>query len=456
MNKLITRTYTLIAGGLLPAGLTAVAASVPATPAKPNIVCILVDDLGYGELSCQGFAKDVRTPHIDKLLNGGVRFTNFYANSNVSSPSRAALLTGCYPDMAGVPGVIRTHVEDSWGYLSPNATLLPQVLKKNGYHTAIVGKWHLGLQSPNTPNERGFDYFHGFLGDMMDDYYNHLRWGNNYMRENTTIINPQGHATEVFTDWSIDYFNDRKKETNPFFLYLAYNAPHVPLQPPAEWLEKIKKREKDMPERRALLVALIEHLDEQVGRVVAALEANKQLENTIIIFTSDNGGEGAISNNGPVRGQKGQMYEGGIRVAAGVYWKGKIKPAVTENFAMLSDLFPTICEVAGASFQHPIDGISIWPTIKGERQITDDRNVFWVRREGGFLFGGQSCYAARYKNHKILQNTPFEPLQYFDMAADPKEQSPLPLQSTDAFKRLFAEQMEHIRKAGAIPWQSEQ
>ena len=237
---------------------SAASAQTKALPDSPNILLILVDDLGYGDLSCQGAAKDIQTPHIDKLLNEGVRFTNFHANCPVSSPSRASLLTGRYPDMVGVPGVIRTHKEDSWGYLSEDAVLLPQMLKKRGYHNAMVGKWNLGLESPNTPTERGFDFYRGFLGDMMDDYYTHRRFGNNYMRENLKEIDPQGHATEIFSDWAIRYLSDMKQKQEPFFLYLAYNAPHTPIQPPQEWLEKVKKREPSLPEKRAKIVALIE------------------------------------------------------------------------------------------------------------------------------------------------------------------------------------------------------
>jgi arylsulfatase A-like enzyme len=135
---------------------------------RPNILMILVDDLGYGDLSSYG-AKDMQTPNIDKLMESGMRFDNFYANCPVCSPTRASLLTGRYPDLVGVPGVIRTHLTSNWGYLAPQAVLLPKLLSRTGYHTAMVGKWHLGLESPNIPNERGFDHFHGFLGDMMDD-----------------------------------------------------------------------------------------------------------------------------------------------------------------------------------------------------------------------------------------------------------------------------------------------
>ena len=180
---------------------------------KPNILIILVDDLGNGDLACQG-AKDMRTPHLDKLFASGMRFTRFYANSSVCSPTRAALLSGRYPEFVGIPGVVRTHDRNNWGHLTPDAVLLPALLRAAGYHTAIVGKWHLGLgltkTAPRTtPTHRGFDFLHGFLGDMMDDYYHHRRHGFNYMRLNKKVIDPKGHATDLFSNWAIDCITDR-------------------------------------------------------------------------------------------------------------------------------------------------------------------------------------------------------------------------------------------------------
>ena len=439
------------------AGLMAFAVHASAQQAsRPNILCILVDDLGYGDLSCQG-GQDIRTPNIDRIMNQGIRFTDFHANCPVSSPSRAALLTGRYPDLVGVPGVIRTYETDNWGYMSPDAVLLPALLKTAGYTSAIIGKWHLGLESPNTPNEKGFDYFKGFLGDMMDDYYNHLRHGNNYMRFNHQVIEPQGHATDLFSDWAVEYINEQKGKSDPFFLYLAYNAPHTPVQPPNEWEDKIKQREPNISERRAKLVALIEHLDEGVGKVLTSLEKNGMMDNTLIIFTSDNGGHApSEANNGIFRGAKEDMYEGGIRVAGGMYWKDKIKAgSVTDNFALLFDLFPTICEVAGAKIPHVIDGISILPTLLGQEQITDTRTVYWVRREGNLRYGGMAYYATRQGNYKILQNTPYESVQFFNLAVDPVEQNPLSTTGDfrDTYRQLFQSQMEHIRLSGAVPWQ---
>ena len=420
----------------------------------PNILCILVDDLGYGDLSCQG-ATDLQTPNIDKLGKQGMTFRNFYANCPVCSPSRASLLTGKFPDLVGVPGVIRQFEDNSWGYLDPEAVLLPDMLRKNGYQTAMVGKWHLGFEEPNIPNSRGFDYFKGFLGDMMDDYWTHLRGGVNWMRFNGEVINPEGHATDLFTEWTIEYLEQRGNDHKPFFLYLAYNAPHFPIQPPQEYLDKVLEREKGIDEKRALNVALIEHLDLSIGKVMQSLRETGLIENTLIIFTSDNGGSiPHAQSNGMLHGGKQQMYEGGIREPAFAVWQGKIRPgSKTDNMALLMDLFPTFCHIAGVEAQHPINGIDLSPTLFGQSQNTDDRYVFWVRREGGRDYGGQAYYAARYGPYKILQNTPYEPFQYFDLEHDEYEANPLNLQSHEEFGRLRKKLQDHILQSGQVKWQ---
>ena len=299
--------------------------NLPPNPASaPHIVLILVDDLGYGDLASYG-AQDMRTPNIDSLMQAGMRLDNFYANCCVCSPTRAALLTGRYPDLVGVPGVIRTHDRGNWGYLSPSAVLLPDVLQQVGYHTALVGKWHLGLKSPNLPNQRGFDHFHGFLGDMMDDYYTHRRHGNNYMRLNQEVIDPQGHATDLFTDWSIQYIRERAQAKQPFFLYLAYNAPHTPIQPPKSWLEKVRQRQPGITDQRAALVALIEHMDDGIGKVVQALRDTGVAEDTPThLFlrqrrTAQRGGEQWAAAVGQDAHVRGRCQGGHLRRLAGAH-----------------------------------------------------------------------------------------------------------------------------------------
>ncbi|WP_199736744.1 sulfatase family protein [Fibrisoma montanum] len=427
-------------------------------PSRPNIVFILADDLGYGDLSCFG-ATDLRTPHIDSLIGSGIRFTNFYANSSVCSPSRAALLTGRYPEQVGVPGVIRDEVQDSWGYLASSATLLPTYLRKQGYHSANIGKWHLGLESPNLPNERGFQEFYGLLEGMMDDYVVKLRHGQNFLRHNGQVIDPPGHATDVFTDAAVRYLTERKAKKDPFFLYLAYTAPHDPLQPPIAYLNRVQKRQPGIDPQRAKLVALIEHMDDNVGRVLATLRANGQLNNTLVMFTSDNGGWGpGKANNGPFRGVKGQFYEGGIRIPTGAMWPGHIE-AGSESGAVLQlmDWFPTLLQVAGSSVPDGISGQSFLNLMTGQGDATmSDRPLFFVRREGQDTYKGLQIHAVRQGDWKLLQPSPFAPYELYNLRNDPKETTNVADQNKNERDVLIKLLMEHIRQGGAVPWQKPQ
>ncbi len=424
---------------------------------KPNIVMILVDDLGYGDLSYMG-ATDLKSPHIDSIAADGIRFSSFYANCPVCSPTRAALLTGRYQDLVGVPGVIRTHADNNWGYLIESAVLIPQPLKQAGYHTAIVGKWHLGLESPNTPMDRGFDHFHGFLGDMMDDYYNHRRHGNNYMYRDRTEIDPKGHATDLFTDWACDYIQDRKAD-QPYFLYLAYNAPHTPIQPPEEWVAKVKAREAGITDRRAKLVALIEHMDDGIGQVLSTVR--QQVDDggrpTVVIFSSDNGGQLSVgANNGPLRDGKQSVYEGGIKVATCAAWYGsdRIKAGSKTAFtAMSMDLYPTICDLAGAKVEHSIEGRSILPTLLGKEQPPVRDLWYFTRREGNLRYQGKTIDAIRRGPWKLLQNSPFEPLELYNVEEDPLEENNLAQKNRAIFNQLSAELRKRLQLGGQVPWQ---
>lgn len=422
---------------------------------KPNIVVIIVDDLGYGDLSAYG-AKDIRTPNIDRLAADGMRFDNFYANSPVCSPTRAALMTGRYPDTVGVPGVIRVDPADNWGYLAPDAVLLPSLLKREGYRTAIFGKWHLGMESPNLPNDRGFDRFRGYLEGMMDDYYTHLRFGVNYMRDDRRPVAPRGHATEVFTDWALAYLDERKHEaTRPFFMYLAYNAPHVPVQPPADWIERVRRREPRMEEKRLKLAALIEHLDHHIGRVVERLKAIGTYDDTLIVFTSDNGGQLNVgASSGDLRGGKEEMYEGGIRVPLIAVWRNRIKPdSRASKIALTMDLMPTLAEAAGVSPSGEIDGESLLPVMRGESAPDPERTLFFVRREGGIFYHGKDYYAVRRGRWKMVQNHPYMPFRIYDLANDPQEQTDVANQNRAIQDDLSLVLRKHIQRAGSVPWQ---
>jgi arylsulfatase A-like enzyme len=345
---------------------------------------------------------------------------------------------------------------NSWGYLAANRVLLPQALKGAGYHSALVGKWHLGVSSPNTPTERGFDQFDGFLGDMMDDYQTHLRHGQNFMRHNRDVIDPKGHATDLFTEWARKYLRERAgNKGQPFFLYLAYNAPHDPIQPKADWLAKVKQREPQMSEKRAKLVALIEHLDDGIGQVLRTLDETGLADNTLVIYTSDNGGvltNGA--NNGPWRSGKQHMYEGGLRVPCAARWPGQIKPGSrTERIAQTMDWYATALEAAGVKAPAGIDARSLLATVRGEKADESPATFYWVRREGGPTYGGKTIEAVREGDWKLLQDSPFAPLELYNLKEDPKEANNLAQKQKEKFRALSAALRKQIQRGGAVPWQ---
>ncbi|WP_373495147.1 sulfatase-like hydrolase/transferase [Aquiflexum sp.] len=421
---------------------------------SPNILIILTDDQGYHDVSYYG-TSDLYTPNIDALRNDGMRMDYFYANSPVCAPTRASLMTGRYPDYVGVPGLIRYHDANNWGFLDPKAILLPEKLKEAGYHNAHIGKWNLGLESPNLPNEKGFDYFHGWLEDMMDDYVTKRRHGMNFMKLNNQEIDPEGHATDIFTQWSVDYVKSQANEAEPFFLYLAYNAPHFPVQPPQEYLEKVRKRSPEIPEKRAGLIAFIEHLDNGIGKVIAALKESGQYENTLIIFTSDNGGHlPDMANNGPLRDGKQSMYEGGLRVPTVITWPEKIKAgSVSDQVNMTMDIYPTLLEVVGVKFNHTIEGRSFLATLLGENMEEEPRPLYFTRREGGALYGGKAYHALLQGDWKLLQNNPYQPLELYNLEKDPLEKIDLISEEPEIFKIMNNILMKHIQVGGMVPWQ---
>ena len=437
-----------------PVILTAVPLPADEDAPRPNFVVVFTDDHGYGDVSTY-HESDVQTPNIDRLAAEGMLFTTMRANCTVCSPSRAALLTGRYPDRVGVPGVIRTHSENSWGYFDPQTPTMADELRQAGYHTAIVGKWHLGLQSPNTPNQRGFDFFHGFLGDMMDSYATHLRHGNNYMRRNNEVIDPAGHATDLFTDWASDYLRERSQHPKkPFFLYLAYNAPHFPIEPPAEWLTRVRQRAPQLDEKRAKNIAFVEHLDYSIGRVLDTLKETGLDQNTLVVFTADNGGSLPHGqNNDPWRDGKQSHYDGGLRVPFMVRWPGHIQAGSRSNYAGLNfDLFPTFLELAGAKPATDLDAVSLVPVLKGGA-IDTPRDLYFVRREGGLAYGGKSYEAIIRGDWKLLQNDPYSPLELYNLKDDPHEKHNIADANKKAFNELAAALRAHIQRGGATPWQ---
>jgi len=429
-------------------------ATLASAGTKPNFLIILTDDHGYGDVSTYG-ASGVRTPHIDELAAEGMVFTAMRANATVCSPSRAALLTGRYPDRVGVPGVIRTEPADSWGYFDPAVSTLADELKRTGYHTAIVGKWHLGLESPNTPNQRGFSLFRGFLGDMMDSYLTHLRQGRNYMRRNAEEITPTGHATELFTSWAVEYLRERAgRPDEPFFLYLAYNAPHFPIEPPAEWLARIRQRAPNLSEERARNVAFVEHLDDNIGRVLGAIRELGLDRNTVVVFTADNGGSlPHAQNNDPWRGGKQSHYDGGLRVPFALRWPAGIAAGSRSDYqGLIFDVCPTFLELAGAPLPADLDAVSLAPALRGQ-PMPPLRELYFVRREGGQAYGGKSYEAIIRDGWKLMQNDPYGPLELYNLDDDPYEQRNLAAANPERVKELAGALRRHVQRGGSAPWQ---
>ena len=423
--------------------------------ARPNFILILADDLGYGDVSYQG-APDIETPNLDQLADDGITFTNMRANCTVCSPTRAAILTGRYADRVGVPGVIRTRPQDNWGYLTPNVPTLANRLSDAGYHTAIVGKWHLGLQSPNTPNIRGFDHFHGFLGDMMDDYYTHLRGGINFMRKNEATIDPKGHATELFTTWAIDYLTQQSRREQPFFLYLAYNAPHFPIQPPEDWYARTKQKFPSMTDKRVKNVALVEHLDNSLGKLFQAIDDLSLRDSTIVAFTSDNGGSlPHAQRNLPWRDGKQSHYDGGLRVPFIIRSSDQTLAGTKNDYPGLTfDLAATFIELSGVKQDGDTDAVSLVPILEGRELSTPNRELYFVRREGNNRYVGGAYHAVVRGKWKLLQNDPFSPLELYDLETDPQETTDMIQKVPKIANELKASLRKHIQRGGRTPWQS--
>ena len=421
----------------------------------PNVLVILADDLGYGDLSSYG-ATDLRTPHIDALVASGMRFDSFYANCPVCSPTRASLLTGCYPELVGVPGVIRTHRGQQLGVFVTRCGAAARSVARGWLRVGDCRQVASRAGDAESAHQRGFDHFDGFLGDMMDDYYHHRRQGNNYMRHDREEITPAGHATDLFTQWACSTLKTFAQQDKPFFLYLAYNAPHTPIQPPPDWLERVEQREQGITPRRAKLVALIEHLDDGVGRVMRCLKDSGLAENTLVIFTSDNGGQlSAGANNGPLRDGKQSMYEGGLRVPTCAVWPGVIPERSHGQGRWLTmDLFPTICAAAGATTPDSINGVSLLPTLRGIPQTVPPRDLFFHRREGGEAYQGLTIAAMIRGDWKLVRNSPFAPIELFNLATDPWEEHDLAAQQRDVFRQLAAALRQQVQRGGAVPWQA--
>jgi arylsulfatase A-like enzyme len=287
---------------------------------------------------------------------------------------------------------------------------------------------------------------------MMDDYYTHRRAGVNWMRENNQEIDPKGHATDLFTDWTLDYLQKQKSTEKPFFLFLTYNAPHDPVQPPKKWLDKIQQREKGAPRKRQKMIAFVEHLDYNVGRILDQLATSNLDKNTMIVFTSDNGGALQYgASNQSLSGGKGDLLEGGIRVPCLVKLPMVAEEKVIDEPLLLMDFYPSIIQLAGGKKEEELPS-EVIPEICNDARFVDKkvRDMVWMRREG-HKFGGRIYYAISDGKYKLLQRNPFSEYELFDLSMDPSETKPL--QRPKMKRELQKKLTQHIQNSGGIPWQ---
>ncbi len=421
----------------------------PAPASKPNVLLILADDLGYADIGCQAVEKDVKTPNIDSIAQNGVRFTQGYVSCPVCSPSRAGILTGKYQERFGHEHNPTADFDGKFGLPKDQITLANE-FHRIGYATAAFGKWHEGNSEGYYPNQRGFDTFFGFLGGMHTYFQRSAPQdqGFNSIRRDNTPVDEKTYLTDAITREAVSFIDSHA--TSPFFMYVAYNAVHVPQAAPP----KYQNRFPDVTDhQRKMMLAMLSAEDDGVGAVLTKLRDLHLEENTLVIFLSDNGGPTAEngSRNSPLRGFKGQVWEGGIRIPFMLQWKGKLPAGKVLTDPIISlDLFPTTLAAAGADPRKEIslDGINLLPYINGDT-TKPHQTLYW-------RFSPQ--WAIRDNNYKLLK-TRDGITHLFDLEKDPSEKSDLfatspelanQLQSKfDAWNKTLAEPLWPGRQEGA-------
>lgn len=356
---------------------------------RPNIVLILADDLGYGDLGCYGHPK-AKTPHIDRLAKEGMRFVQHYANGPECSPTRTALLTGRYQQRVrglecaiGTGNVgrydeaIRLADQRNLG-LAANDAVLPRAIKNRGYECGVFGKWHLGYEPRFNPIVQGWDQFFGYLGGNVH-YFNHRETSDLHVLFRGRLpVHRSGYMTHLITDDAIDFIEQNKER--PFFLYVSHECPHFPFQGPKDEKKVVTADNWTTVDAEAY-VAMLEDLDSEVGRVVASVEAAGLTENTLIIFVSDNGGFAGAAHMGPLRGAKSTTLEGGIRVPLIMRWPGQIRAETTSTQVCITfDLTKSIVQLAGAN----VEGLEGYDIVKHaiDKRTDVRRTLFWRGRRG--------------------------------------------------------------------------
>lgn len=419
------RAAIALALALVPA-----ACSQPTPPARPNIVILIADDLGYGDVAWthSGAADPIATPNLDGLALRGVVLDQF-RTAPLCSPARAALLTGRSPTRLGL--LRNIGVKDAGG-LDPRVETLPHVLAEAGYATELVGKWHLGhARAELRPLQRGFQSFLGLLGGWID-YQTHARGKNaDWWRGEEPLVQ-EGHSTRLLAEEAVRAIRERDP-SKPLYLHVAFNAPHAPTSvPPGRSPDEMPFAD---PVRRTYAL-LVDELDRSVGRVLDALDEAGMRDDTIVVFASDNGAPLAYGgSNGSLRGEKGTVFGGGLRVPAIVSWPGELDPGRSDDMVNAVDLMPTLCAAADVALDADPerDGVDVWGTLTGESEPVERTVIFGVERPNGASY---AAFDGRWK--LVMQANATEPL-LFDVLADPNETESLARAHPDIVERLSRE-----------------
>ncbi len=391
---------------------------------RPNIVIILADDQGNADAGFQRSPSVISTPAIDKLAESGVIFTNGYASAYVSAPTRAGLMTGRYQQRFGF-----YKANDSRAGMPLSEITLAEVLQNEGYRTGIFGKWHLGLERPYHPLNRGFQDFYGFLGHGGHDYYNFTcKEEKNHeciFRDFTPVID-EGYLTDILANEACSFIKINSANKNPFFLYLPFNAVHAPLQAPEEDIKRFNTGNRN----RDIQMAMIYRMDIAIGEVIKTLKEAGVYENTIIFYLSDNGGAKVTSaNNLPLRDFKQSVYEGGLRVPFVMSWPGKIKPSVCKEPVISLDIMPTVCDFLGIKLpaDRVYDGKSMLPAVNGELKNPLHEELFFD--------GNENRWAVRQGKWKLVFDKKAK-LELYDLENDICESNDLAVQNPGKTKEL--------------------
>ncbi len=404
MRVLLLPTLLLLATGVV--------GNAQTTDVRPNIIVIVADDLGYADLGCQGRSKDVRTPNIDTLASNGVRFTNGYVSCPVCSPTRAGLITGRYQQRFGHEFNPRAASPGQEFGLPLTEVTLADRLKKAGYATGMVGKWHLGGDEKRLPLSRGFDSFFGFPAGAHS-YIDAMADSNNPIYRGRERYNEKEYLTDAFSREACAFVEQHAGKTQPFFLYLTYNAIHTPQQAPEKYLARFADV-RDV--KRRTMLAMLSAMDDGVGAVLEHVRKAGAMDNTLVFFISDNGGPtaGNGSRNDPLRGFKGEVLEGGIRVPFLVQWPRVLPKGRVYDAPVISlDIHATAVAAARASVsaEKPLDGVNLLPFLTGDKKTPPHEALYW-------RFGQQ--WAIRKGDWKAAVARD-ETLQLFDLRNDPGE-----------------------------------